>query len=202
MLTVYLVRHAQTEWNEQGIVQGWKDSPLTKDGVVKAELLGKRLKEISLDAVYASPTERAVKTAAIVSGLPAAAIKKEKRLMELNYGSWDGRSAEAIQKEEEAKVTTFFTEPHLFEAPGGDTFPALQQRAASAWENIINTHQEGRVLLVSHSGTLKCLLAYLKEESLEYFWDAPPLANCSLTHVEIKHGRTNVKQEGDTSHFN
>lgn len=202
MLTIYLVRHAQTEWNEQGIVQGWKDSPLTQDGIVKAEMLGERLKEMSLDAVYASPSERAVKTAKIVSGFPAAAIKKEKRLMELNYGSWDGRPAEAIQKEEEAKVTTFFKEPHLFEAPGGDTFSALQQRAASAWESMINTHQEGRILLVSHSGTLKCLLAYLKEEPLKHFWNAPPLANCSLTHIEINDGRTYVKKEGDTSHFN
>lgn len=201
MLTVYLVRHAQTEWNAQGIVQGWKDSPLTKDGAEKAELLGRRLKEIPLDAVYASPTERAVKTAEIVSGLPAASIRKDEGLMELNYGSWDGRRAADIQKEEEAKVTTFFTEPHLFEAPGGDTFAALQKRAASAWESIVETHNEGQILLVSHSGTLKCLLAYLKEESLEYFWEAPPLANCSLTHVEVKNGEIVVKEEGNVSHF-
>nr|WP_252315094.1 histidine phosphatase family protein [Sinobaca sp. H24] len=103
MLTVYLVRHAQTEWNAQGIVQGWKDSPLTKDGAEKAELLGRRLKEIPLDAVYASPTERAVKTAEIVSGLPAASIRKDEGLMELNYGSWDGRRAADIQKKKKQK---------------------------------------------------------------------------------------------------
>ncbi|MFP4609216.1 MAG: histidine phosphatase family protein, partial [Candidatus Aenigmatarchaeota archaeon] len=52
MMELYIARHGETEWNREGRLQGWDDSPLTSLGEKQAEALGERLKELSLYKVY------------------------------------------------------------------------------------------------------------------------------------------------------
>ncbi|QQS98635.1 histidine phosphatase family protein [Peribacillus psychrosaccharolyticus] len=63
MLTIYLVRHGQTEWNLTGRMQGWENSDLTPSGIIDALALGKRLKDTPIDCIYTSTSERAAYTA-------------------------------------------------------------------------------------------------------------------------------------------
>lgn len=65
-MRVYLVRHGETDWNQQNRFQGWSDQPLSKLGVLQAHELRKRLSAISFDAVYSSDLQRARKTAEIM----------------------------------------------------------------------------------------------------------------------------------------
>lgn len=58
----------ETEWNTEGRMQGWNDSPLTKLGVNQAHWLYERLKDIDFNVIYSSPTGRAYKTAEILKG--------------------------------------------------------------------------------------------------------------------------------------
>jgi broad specificity phosphatase PhoE len=52
MLHIYITRHGETEWNTEGRLQGWSDSPLTEKGRRDAILLGNRLQDISFSAIY------------------------------------------------------------------------------------------------------------------------------------------------------
>jgi len=69
-MTIFLVRHGETEWNRARRYQGWTDSPLTDDGIAQAEAIGRRLRTLpeAVDAaIVASPIGRARRTAEIVA---------------------------------------------------------------------------------------------------------------------------------------
>lgn len=68
MITLYITRHGETEWNTEKRMQGWSDSNLTVKGGEHAALLGNRLKEVSFDAIYSSPSKRTELTAGLIKG--------------------------------------------------------------------------------------------------------------------------------------
>ena len=61
-MKIYVTRHSLTLWNEEKRLQGWKDSPLTKQGINDAEKLGEYIKDYQIDQIYSSPIERAYQT--------------------------------------------------------------------------------------------------------------------------------------------
>ncbi|WP_054707027.1 histidine phosphatase family protein [Bacillus sp. JCM 19041] len=54
MVTLYITRHGETEWNRENKVQGWRDSNLTIAGKKSANLLGERVKPVHFDAVFSN----------------------------------------------------------------------------------------------------------------------------------------------------
>jgi probable phosphoglycerate mutase len=68
------------------LLQGWKDSPLTKKGSEHAILLGKRLADIPFLTIYTSPSGRAVQTAKLIRLERDISIVKKEGLKELNFG--------------------------------------------------------------------------------------------------------------------
>ena len=65
-MKIYITRHSLTAWNEEKRLQGWKDSPLTKQGKEDALKLGEYMKTIHIDQVYSSPLLRAKSTARLI----------------------------------------------------------------------------------------------------------------------------------------
>ena len=59
MTTFYIVRHGQTDWNVDRIVQGHKDSELTASGRAQAKDVAEKFKEIQFDHVFSSDLLRA-----------------------------------------------------------------------------------------------------------------------------------------------
>lgn len=55
MITLYLVRHGETEGNAKRWFQGATDVPLNERGLEQARRLGAFLKDVHLDAIYTSP---------------------------------------------------------------------------------------------------------------------------------------------------
>src|SRR5438067_9179567 len=85
-----LLRHGPTDWNGAGRIQGHTDIPLSEAGLAKMAAL--RL-PLDLTRVYASPLLRARQTAEAL-GLPAPIY--DPRLMEQNWGIWEGLIKEEI----------------------------------------------------------------------------------------------------------
>ena len=68
-MSIYVVRHGQTDLNKEKRIQGRKGEPLNEEGKKQAEKLAQELQEIKFDIVISSPQERAVQTAQIISGI-------------------------------------------------------------------------------------------------------------------------------------
>jgi broad specificity phosphatase PhoE len=67
MTTFYLVRHGETDWNKQRIIQGQEDIPLNETGIQQAENAAKLMKSIPFDLAYSSDLMRAKRTTEIIA---------------------------------------------------------------------------------------------------------------------------------------
>lgn len=68
MVTLYITRHGETEWNCEERMQGWLDSNLTEKGENNARLLGQRLENTNFAAIFSSPSGRTKATANLIRG--------------------------------------------------------------------------------------------------------------------------------------
>lgn len=87
-MKIWLIRHGQTKLNKTKKMQGLTDEPLSDRGRAQARAARENLEKlggVSFDAVYASPLDRAIETASIVSGWDRKDIVTDQRLIEVNF---------------------------------------------------------------------------------------------------------------------
>jgi broad specificity phosphatase PhoE len=201
-LKLFVVRHGETEWNAQKKLQGHLDSPLTTNGIYHAKLLGKKLETISLDSIISSPSERAMHTARIVRGKRPLAIEADKRLKEINLGSWQGKTFVEIKETDPNTYENYVKYPKLYkrDEKGAESLTDVIDRVHGFLEDMENRHQPGNYLIVTHGVVVKALQLICKANSLEQIWEPPDIDGTSLTIVEIIDGKRQLLVEGDISH--
>lgn len=129
-MTIFLVRHGETEWNRARRYQGWSDSPLTAEGVAQAEALGRRLAMLPDGAsaeIVASPLGRARRTAEIIARClgRAAPPLLDDRLREISLGSWDGLGRKEVRSRMGAQFVEF---EWYFQTPDGESYDGFAAR--------------------------------------------------------------------------
>lgn len=95
-MSIFYVRHGQTDWNVMGRLQGRSDIPLNNTGRQQALLTRKVLMDETIDLIYCSPLQRAKETASIINDLWGLEIREDSRLMERCFGVWEGNSMHDI----------------------------------------------------------------------------------------------------------
>ncbi|TGZ98475.1 histidine phosphatase family protein [Rodentibacter pneumotropicus] len=158
-LTFYFIRHGRTVWNEQGLMQGHGDSPLTEQGILGAQKAGLALQQIPFVAAYSSILKRTIDTAEHIIGERNIPLFQHKGLNEQFFGKWEGQWVESLR--EQAEFKQMLSDPANYKAKtnGGETYEQLADRAMKAIEDIIQIHHKGNILVVSHGHTLRLLLA-------------------------------------------
>jgi probable phosphoglycerate mutase len=96
-LSLYFIRHGQTEWSLSGQHTGRTDIPLTAEGEEEARQLVPWLQHVHFTRVLTSPRQRARRTCAL-AGL-AATAEIEPDLQEWDYGAYEGKQSIDIQKQ-------------------------------------------------------------------------------------------------------
>src|SRR2546421_645446 len=98
-MRLILVRHGESEWNRISRYQGQADAPLSELGLRQAEALGQRLALEKIDAIYASPLQRALRTAeAIARFHPRVPVIQDTALYEIHHGDWQGLLAKEVRE--------------------------------------------------------------------------------------------------------
>lgn len=92
MALIYLVRHGESVWNAEERLCGRTDIELSEAGRRQAERLGERLRGLPPAAIYASPLGRTAETASIIGLGTGLTPILDPRLIELNYGAWEGEA--------------------------------------------------------------------------------------------------------------
>lgn len=155
MAVLYLMRHGQTQFNAEGRVQGWKDSPLTEEGVRQAEAMKKWFEEknIHFKAAYASDLPRAVHTMQLAcpDDCPMYAVHD---LREISFGDMDGKYGWELDE------AGYRNDPEKF---GGESVEKAMARARNALTTIASREHEHHcgVLVTAHSGILYFLYPLL-----------------------------------------
>jgi len=196
-----LVRHGQTEWNLDKRFQGSKDSSLTDLGKSQARKLGEKLKDISWDAIYASPLGRAYATAEILRGDNGKGIVTMDGLKEMSFGNWEGRRYKEVGKGEPFRLEAFWQSPDTYTASSGENFHEVEARVRQALQEIIENHPSGNVLIVSHSIVVKLLMLHFEKRDMETLWNPPEIRPASLCKVTISKDQPEIRLYGDTSHY-
>lgn len=169
MLNVYFLRHGQTAYNEDNNRYcGRTDIPLTEKGRGQAGSVHQQLKHISFDAVYTSPLQRASHTAQIASG--QRDIIKDDRLMEADFGEWEGKTKEEFIAENEALWTDWMNDPLMTKAGGtGETAQQIVKRVDAFFKEVLEKHTSGNIMVVAHNGVNRLYLAYKLGMPLKHY---------------------------------
>ena len=98
-MKLYIVRHGETDWNNEKKLQGRSDVPLNDYGRELAYITAEALKDVSYDAIYSSPLIRAYETATILKGDRDIDIIKDERLREMCFGEYEGKHTAGLPQE-------------------------------------------------------------------------------------------------------
>lgn len=199
--TIYITRHGQTEWNVQKRMQGHQDSELTPLGVKQAEWLSRSMHQVELDAMYSSSSPRALRTAEIIREKRNLSITACNEFKEIGMGVWEGRDADELQHQYPEQHQFFWDDPEQFRVEGSETFAMVQGRALDKLRKIIDLHEGGTVLIVTHTVVIKVLMAYFEGRVMNKLWDLPYIYPTCLCRIDITDGVPEILLNGDTSHY-
>lgn len=149
-MSIYLVRHGQTDGNKNRILQT-PDTPLSDLGLGQAEQLAKHLAPLNIKRILCSDHLRTQQTAAAITNLQPTALTLEPLLRERSFGDLRGRSYDDIA------VDFFHPE---YAPPNGETQQQFSQRMHKAWEMILTIHQQvtGSLVVMTHGLVLRQLI--------------------------------------------
>ncbi len=158
-----LIRHAQTVWNLDKMIQGQKDSSLTTAGREQSRTWGEQLAALPFDRILTSDLGRTVATAELINQSLKLPMKKTSRLRELDWGTWTGRRIRDIESEIPRELRRLERAGWQFCPPGGESRRAAWMRSRNALEEASKRWPGETILTVTHEGVIKCLLYGLAE---------------------------------------
>jgi probable phosphoglycerate mutase len=183
-MTVYFIRHGESEANAQGVTAGQSESPLTSRGRTQAHAAALQLqtKNIHIDTIISSPLQRAFDTATIIADelQYSDEITINPLIIERSLGTLQGKSAATLHGMSASEQA----------AAGVETDAEVMARARELVAELQRMPQ-GNLLLVSHSGFGRRLIALVKEvevESVPKLPNADVIALCSseqLSRIEV-----------------
>ncbi len=156
MITIYLVRHAETVFNQKNKLQGLINIELSEKGLRQANLLRQKFNSYDVDLCYSSPLLRTMQTAFTLVG-DRCLILKDERIIERNLGQLEGKSRRSYDVE---KYWDYDLNSNDF---GVEKVQDLYQRCEEFISDILDKHSDQKILIVSHSAVIRCLFYILND---------------------------------------
>jgi alpha-ribazole phosphatase/probable phosphoglycerate mutase len=166
---IYLVRHGNTLSNQRKIYAGLSNEGLTSEGVMQADMLGSKIINWNIDAVYTSPIRRAVQTAEILNQYVPKPLIVEPHLAEMRMGAWEGLSEEEIAYLYPNELQLWLSKPSELRLEGREILADIQKRAVGALEKILDAHFYETILIVTHIAVIRCLIIHFQNLSLDTY---------------------------------
>ena len=162
-VTIYFIRHGETDWNAQSRYQGQADVPMNETGRAQARRNGEALRAL-LPAIggvryVASPLLRARKTMEIVRsemGLEPRDYALDERLKEIHYGHWQGIFAKDVPDIDAAGIAARSRDTFRWRPKGGESYEDLMARSVD-WLGSVT----GDTVVAGHGGVSRVLRGHL-----------------------------------------
>jgi probable phosphoglycerate mutase len=201
-MDIYLVRHGQTEWNEERRMQGSQNSDMTAMGKEDSKYLAKELSRTEFSQIYSSPLERAMATARYIQMGRTQEIVPLAAFREMSFGEWEGMADSDVKAKYPDEHYNFWNRPHLYKPLGGETFEELRERVKKGLEDLIATAEGERILLVTHTFVIRTILSIVHDYPVDDFWKTTFIKSTSLTVLRVDDdGNIESIVEGDISHL-
>lgn len=199
MIELLLVRHGQTEWNEQGRYIGWQEVGLNDAGRRQAEALARHLDCRSIDVIYASDLKRAAETAAAIGQKLDLSITNDPRLREASFGVLEGLTFDEAQVQFPKMIASWLADGDRPPA-GAESFSDFGTRVDSFLQHLKDGHDDHKVLVVSHGGVIREILRQSLGLPPKGHWFFK-IDNASLTEITLYEEHTMVSHLNDVQHL-
>lgn len=168
-----LLRHGETE--RGGGFRGSLDDALTERGwqQLRAGVDGAG----PWDVLVSSPLQRCALFARELEQRLGLPLHFDADVRELHFGQWEGRSAAELMDDQAEGLGLFWNDPYSFTPPEGETLLDFEARVLAAAERLRDRFAGKRVLLVTHGGVIRLLVARARQ-----------LPRTDLMQVEVAHG--------------
>ena len=197
---VHLVRHGTTILAEDRFA-GQTDVPLSDVGRAQARALGRRLAAEPIDAFYASPLSRALETARLIAQPHGQDVVARAELREISHGHWEEKTRREVESLYPAEYARWESDPFSFAPEGGETGLAATARALPALLEIVASHPDGNVLVVSHKATIRLLVCALLGVDARGYRDQLDCRPACLNVLDFgRPSRARLMLFNDTSH--
>lgn len=159
-MTIYLLRHGRTSYNDERRYQGWLDIPLSPAGA--AELAAA---EFAPETVYVSPLCRSQETARRVFPTARQVIVPE--LAEMDFGDFDGRTADEMA--DDPAYRAWVDGDCTAQCPHGESRAVFCERSCRAFEALVDACRDELLVIVAHGGTLRAVMERYALPERDYF---------------------------------
>jgi broad specificity phosphatase PhoE len=165
----FLVRHGETAQNTQMRYVGFRDESLTSNGKRQARRTAIALSTLPIRMIFSSPLRRTVDTAIHIQAACGAEIRVDSRLTEGSFGAWEGltRAEVLALGNRDAELLARWESDPASAPPGGESIVSIQKRVISLMDELRRDFSGSSVVIVSHVGPIKALLATVLEMPLQ-----------------------------------
>ena len=176
-MKIYVARHGQTSWNMENKICGLSDIELDDVGRRQAKALAESLKDKGISVILASPLKRAMETAGYVSRVTGVQIGTDERLIEQNYGIYEGtdRKGESFLKNKRN---------FAYRYPEGESMMQVAYRTYGLIEEVKKKYAGKDVLLVCHGGVARVINTYFRDMTNDEFFNYS-MENASYEEYEV-----------------
>ena len=177
-----LIRHGEPEGGR--MFRGVTDHPLSDRGWEQMRLAS--ASESGWQAVVSSPLQRCTEFAETLAEARGLPLEKDTAIREMDFGAWEGRTAEDILARGPGDLAGFWADPENAQPPDGEALPDFRERVVAGWEGLLGRYSGHHVLVVSHGGAIRVILAHVL---------GMPLAN--LFRMEVPYAcRSRIRRDG------
>jgi len=163
-MEIHVIRHTPVNFDKNRCY-GQFDPPLAGNFIENAKSLSNQLSD-GYDQVFTSPLSRCVKLA---NELNLKDFKRDNRLTELDFGDWEGQFWKDINQE----ALNTWMEDFVNNPPtNGETLNQMYERI-SEFINSLRNENINKVLIITHSGVIRCFWAYFLEIPLQNIFRIP-----------------------------
>jgi len=159
-MRLLLIRHGETDHNAERLALGRRDVPLNERGRLQAQALAAALAgRHEIDAIYASPLQRALATAQPLAEALGLEVEVEPGLIEMDIGEVEGLDFTHVRERFPDFIRVWLSDDLAGAVmPGGESLQQVQDRVWAAIESIWERHPDGSVAVVTHNFVILTLL--------------------------------------------
>jgi uncharacterized phosphatase len=179
MTEITLVRHGETDWNKNMIIQGRKDIPLNETGIQQAKLTAQHFKPGDFDIIFSTPLIRTKQTALIIADEIQfdGDVLVNEDFIERDFGDADGKS-----------IKEYYWLVMEGNVPNLETDEEIQNRVMNGLKALAQLYPNQKILIVCHSHTIKAALSAIDSYNYDFTYK---LLNCSITNLTYQAETTN-----------
>ena len=196
-MILYLARHGETDFNEEGRYQGQRESELTPRGRLQAERLAQALEGVAPQRIISSPLRRCMESARPLANRMKLPLEVSPDLIEIAHGTWEGRLRDEIAENDPETMRAWRSKPENVTFDGGESLAMVDAR----WKHFLHSlRSEMTTVIVTHDVLVRLALLDATNKPLSRFWE-PVVKNGAYAWVVKENGSMRVLNECVDAHL-